>query len=790
MKRFWLDTTLQRPWLTLLAGILFIMAAGIGGQNLYFRADYKVFFEDDNLQRVEYEEMERIFSKNENASIIIAPASGNVFNKNTLALIKEMTDEAWQTPFSTRVDSITNFQHTVAEEDDLIVEDLIFKAELINDKTIAHVKKVALSEPNLRRRLISDTGHVAMINVTVNLPNIDSKEGAFKNSAAVAEVTVYVNAMTQRFKTKYPQHDFYHTGQVYMNNAFATAGMEDSASLVPLMFGAIILVLWILLRSFTGTLATLIVIVTTIASTMGLAGWMGYYIGTATANVPIMVMTLAVADCVHVISSMLFALREGKTKDQALRYSMQLNIMPIFITSATTSIGFLTLNFSNVPEIVNMGNLTAMGVAIACIFSMTILPALLRILPMRVARVAAQKDGFIESLGEWVITNHKRLLPVSILITLVVIGFSFNNRLNDIATDYFDKSTTFRQSTDFQQENISGMMVIDFALIGKQDSALNKPEMLNLVGQFSDWLRTQPEVDHVATIADTFKRLNKNMHGDDQSYYRLPQNQELAAQYLLLYEMSLPYGLDLNNQLNVNKSGTRITATMKNLGSKEFTEFESRARDWMNDNSTSITIMASSPGLMFAHIGEKNMSSLLQGALVALVLISGLLVYALRSWRMGVISLVPNLLPAGIGFGIWAMISGEINMGLSIVLSMTLGIIVDDTVHFLSKYRHARVLRKTAEEGVRYAFASVGRALWVTTVVITIGFSILATSNFRLNSDMGLLTAIIIVVALLVDFIILPAILLVFDKKPIDDNSSDETQIEQRDTNETNEHTA
>ncbi len=780
MKRFWLDTILQRPWLTLFVGILLIMAAGMGGQNLYYRADYKVFFADDNQQLVDFEEMQRVFSKNENASIIIAPASGDVFNKNTLSLIKEMTDEAWQTPFSTRVDSITNFQHTRAEEDDLIVEDLIYKLELINDETIEYAKKIALSEPNLRRSLISDTGHVAVINVTVNLPSGDTKEGAYEASVAITEVTGYLNAMTERYKGKYPEHDFYHTGVVYMNDAFSSAALKDSASLLPLMFAAIVLVLWILLRSFTGTLATVIVIIATIASTMGLAGWMGFYISTATANVPIMIMTLAVADCVHVISSMLFALREGKSKDEALLYSMQLNMMPICITSATTAIGFLTLNFADVPVIADMGNLTAMGVVIACIFSMTILPALLRILPMRVDKVARQKDGPIEQLGEWVITQHKRLLPVSLLIIAVMVSFTFNNKLNDVATDYFDKSTSFRQSTDFQQENVSGMLNIDFALFSQQGSALSKPEMLNLVGQFSDWLLQQPEVDHVATIADTFKRLNKNLHNDDEAYYKLPQNQELAAQYLLLYEMSLPYGLDLNNQLNVDKTGTRITATMKNLGSKEFTEFEVRARNWMDANSTSITFMASSPGLMFAHIGEKNMGSLLQGAIVALVLISGLLVYALRSWRMGVISLVPNMLPAGIGFGIWALISGEINMGLSIVLSMTLGIIVDDTVHFLSKYRHARTLGKTAEQGVRYAFASVGRALWVTTVVLTIGFSILATSDFRLNSDMGLLTAIIIVVALAVDFIVLPAFLLVFDNK----------QIEERDTNETNEQTA
>ena len=159
------------------------------------------------------------------------------------------------------------------------------------------------------------------------------------------------------------------------------------------------------------------------------------------------------------------------------------------------------------------------------------------------------------------------------------------------------------------------------------------------------------------------------------------------------------------------------------------------------------------------------MSSMIKGTLVALVLISGLLVFALKSWRLGAFSLLPNLLPAGIGFGVWALYSGQVNLGLSIVLSMVLGIIVDDTVHFLSKYQHARVMGKSAEDSVRYAFTLVGRALCITTVVLSIGFGVLAMSSFALNAHMGLLTAIIIVVALVIDLLFLPAFLIIFDKK-------------------------
>jgi len=764
MKRLWLDVVIKKPWLVLLIGIVFFVAASMGGKNLYFRGDYKVFFGDENPQLIAFEKMQGIFNKNENANIIIAPKSGDVFNPRTLQLIKELTDEAWQTPLSTRVDSLSNYQHTWAEEDDLIVEDLVLDPGSMSSESIARAKRIATAEPNLVKRIVSETGEVGVISVTVRLPADDSPETAGQAAQAVMEIAKSITDLTDRYKLKYPDHDFYHTGIVFMNNSFMIEAQKDAMTLVPLMFLMVIVILWVLLRSFTGTFATLVVIIVSIAATMGISGWMGFFLSTATVNVPTMVMTLAVADCVHVISSMLYGMRQGQSKEEAISYSMKLNLMPIFITSVTTAIGFLTLNFSDVPVLADLGNLTALGVMIAFVLSVTLLPALLRLLPMRAIKVSSEKSGWIERLGDKVIDNHKRLLPASLLVMVIALTATFNNDINDVATAYFDETTAFRQSTDFQQEKISGMSTIDFALYSNEASGLNSPAMLKSVDEFSQWLRNQPEIDHVLTISDTFKRLNMNMHGDDQSFYKLPQDRELAAQYLLLYEMSLPYGLDLNNQINIDKSATRMTAILQNLGSVEFTEFEVRAQQWIESNTTNIRMTAASPNLMFAHIGQQNMSSMLMGTLLALVLISGLLVFALRSWRLGVISLIPNLLPAGIGFGIWGMYSGEINMGLSVVLSMTLGIIVDDTVHFLSKYQHAKTQGQSTKESIRYSFASVGQALWITTLVLAVGFSILAMSSFRLNADMGLLTAIIIVAALIVDFLFLPAFLLLIDK--------------------------
>lgn len=746
------------PITIILISLIAIVGLATGGQYLYFRGDYKTFFREDNPQRAAFEEMQDIFNKTESVNLLVVPDSGNVFNATTLNLIQELTEKAWQTPYSIRVNSITNFQHTYSEGDDLIVDKLYPDWQALSDELIKNIEAVALTEPDVVNRLVSPDSQVAVISITVRMSDGDQ-------TAEVAEIATFIKALTAETQQAYPDHQFHLTGVVMLNDAFQIAANDDASTLVPAMFAIIIVLIGVLLRSVWAALATLIIVGATIAATMGFAGWAGYFLSVSTVNVPTMVMTLAVADCVHVIASWFQQMRDGLSREEALQRAISLNKMPVIITSVTTSIGFLTLNFSDVPILVDLGNLTAIGVMLACLLALTLLPTMLSLMPVKVPSGNASKlASRLTSLGEWVITYYRRILPYSAIVFVTALILASTNQLNDIAIKYFSQDNTFRQAADYQSDHLSGLATVDFAIYTDEMSGINKPEVLTSIMAFTEWLRAQPEVDHVSSIGDTYKKLNKNMNFDNPEYYRLPMDPELAAQYLLLFEMSLPYGLDLNNQIDMDKAATRISVTLDNLGSKELTAFEQRAYDFFNKLSPELRITAASPALMFAHIGETNMQSMLKGSLLALVLISFLLIFALKSVKLGLISLVPNLLPAGLGFGIWAMLSGEINMALSVVLSMTLGIIVDDTVHYLSKYRVAREQGKDARQANQYAFKTIGQALVVTTSVLAIGFGVLSLSSFALNSDMGLLTAIILVSALVIDLLFLPAFLLWLDK--------------------------
>ncbi|EHU5196430.1 MMPL family transporter [Vibrio vulnificus] len=742
---------------TLIISLIAIVATAMGAKNLYFRGDYNIFFDGSNAQLQAFDEIQTTFAKTDNIALVLAPKSGDVFDQRTLTQIQEMTEQAWQVPYSSRVDSLANYQHTEAVDDDLLVEDLLYQSYPLTAERIAKVRTIAMSEPLLVNALVSEKGDVAVINITMQMPGVDE-------TAEVDEVVAYVEQMLSHYRAQYPDVTIYKAGIIAMNHSFAMAAQNDSATLVPTMLLVILVFLTIMLRSFLSVLATLVVIIGAIVATLGIVGWAGMFLHVASVNVPTLIMTLAVADCVHVIASMRHFMRQGMPKSQAIHRSVTLNFVPIIITSVTTAIGFLMMNMSDSPVLRDFGNLSALGVMIACVLSVSLLPALLNLLPVRFsAKQAAKSSDIMDKLADLVVHRRNVLLPLSIVVIAGSAALIPYNKVNDESVKYFDTSSEFRQAADFMEQRISGMTTMSIAIKTHQSQGIASPEFLAVLGEFTHWLREQPETDHVASLSDIYKRLNKNMHGDDNAYYALPAERELAAQYLLLYEMSLPFGLDLNNQVNVDKSSVKLQLTVKNLGSVELVALEERIYQWFASHAPQYQVVASSPSLMFAHIGETNMASMLSTLPITLILISALMIFALRSWRLGMISLVPNIAPAVIGFGLWALISGEINLGLSVVVTLTLGIVVDDAVHFLAKYQHARKAGQNAEQAVRYAFHTVGRALWITTVVLVAGFSVLAMSQFRLNSDMGQLSAIVIFVALVIDFVLLPSLLMRFD---------------------------
>ncbi len=751
-----------RRWI-LFATLVLVMVLGSGVRHLHFNDDYRVYFGKDNPQLLAYQQLEHTYNKSDNLVLVVSH-SGGIFQREVLGALRELTEASWQLPYSSRVDSVTNFQYTYAEDDDLIVEDLITDPQLFSDQELQGRKIAAQAEPRLIQKLLSTDARVTAVNVTFQPPDDVSNVASIIVPAA--------RQLVERFKVQYPELEFRLSGELMLEMAFRESGVKDATTLVPLMYLSIVLMIWFLVRSFMAVLGVVLMVSFSVISALGIAGWMGLELTTASAPAPTMIMTLAVADSIHILISMFGFMRNGQKKIEALVNSLTINLTPIIITSVTTAVGFMTLNFNDVPPFRDFGNITAAGVMFALLYSATFLPAYIAAVPISAGSGSVGRPSqWMTALGNFVVSRPYRTLLPMLVLSVVLLALIPLNKIDNQFVKFFNEELQFRADTDYMMENLSGITLVEYSIAGRGDNVVAEPVFQQQLKAFTQWLRQHPDVVHVNSISDTLQKLNMNMHGDNPDWYTVPESRELASQYLLLYELSLPYGLDLNNEINLDKSATRVVVTMADITSGEVLKFNKEASQWLHNNAPQLSGYGSGASLMFAEIFKRSTISMIWGTLIGIVVISVILIVVLRSFRCGLLSLVANLLPAGMAFGVWSVLVGEVNMAVSIVLPMTLGIVVDDSVHFLSKYLRARRENGyNAQEAVRYAFSSVGLALVITSAALVVGFGILSCSTFRLNADTSQLTAITIVLALVVDFLMLPALLILMDKEP--DNGS------------------
>ncbi len=746
--------------LVILVAVLLVAAASSGVALLEFSANYRIFFDEDNPQLLALEALENTYGKNENIVFLIVPEDGDATSESALSAAVWLTEKAWLTPHSRRVDSLANFQYTTADGDDLYVRDLVDPRELTQADARARVRAIASSDPRIAGSMLARNGDVSVVNVTVELP----EEGLLE---AVAEVAEFARSAAAEAEERFPGMDLRVVGTVMINQSFVEASISSQMIFLPASLLLMALILGVLTRGWAGVVATGIVIVFSIVSSLGLGVWLGLPFSPPVSPAPTIVLMIVVANCVHLLVALQRSLRSGASKHDAIVESIGLNLNPVFLASLTTALGFLSMNFSEVPPYRHLGNFVALGIAVSFLLSVTFLPALLSLLPIRAPNERRRQGLTMNRLADFVLRRRKALIWGWSAIAVAMMLAVPRNELNDVLVHFFDEGVEFRQDTDFMDERLSGNTLLEYSLRASAEGGVTDPGFLAEVSKFAEWYRKQPPVRHVSVITDTFRQLNKSMNGDDPAAYRIPESRQLAAQYLLLYELSLPEGLNLNNQIDRSRTATRVTVSAETLSSKEVLELNARAEAWLKENARHVAgVNSTGPAALFAYIGQRNIRAMLIGTMVVLLAISAILLVALRSLRLGLISIVPNLVPAVLGFGVWGLTVGQVSLSLSVVVAMTVGIVVDDTVHFLSKYRRARFeYGQDSEEAVRYAFDTAGRALFTTTVVLVAGFLIFVFSPFVPTAQVGVLTAMIIAFALIADLSLLPALLTAADRR-------------------------
>jgi hypothetical protein len=768
---------IQHRWTLFFITLVVSLIAGYGMKYFQFDGSPKAFVDDDNQGLTLLLALEESFGRTNNAVLLIGPKdeslahSGNgfMFQREQLKVLGEFTEKAWLLPHAQRVDSIINYQHTWGADDELYVESLLEDLDTKSDADLKKAQAILTSEASVVKRILTADGNYAGVIIKFRIAEGDQDTA---NNAARA-----VYALVDALEQSYPKIDIHPSGTIINNFVTMELAMTDTGTVVGAMYLAMFFLLALLLRSFVAMAAIVFVTMISVIAGVGIACWGGAVFTALSMSSISIIITVTIAHCVHIFLGFFhyYSYHDGHndspntSKEAALLESLKINLQPVFLTSLTTVVGFLSMNLSEMPPMRDLGNICAAGVFVSFFCSYTMLPALIHALPFS-RKERLEGKGFDRLMGhfaEFVIRRRVLLLSLCILVSAGSIYLAFENVINSKMAEAIKRPHHIRDSNDMVDKHLGGIYNIQFQMPAKPGLRITEPEYLQNLAHFAAFLRTQPEVTNVFSFSDVIKRLNKNLHDDDEAFYRIPESSELAAQYLLLYEMSLPLGIDLSNQVATDKESTRLVVTFVNMDTSGVVEFRQRIESWQQDNLPEyMRYVGTSYTTIWTELIKDALRFSIEGAMLALLLISMIMMVVFRSVKYGLISLIPNLLPAAIGFGFWKLYSGELNFGLMMVLTITIGIVVDDTVHFMTKYKRAlETTAKTPADAVRFAFAHVGPALFITTLVLVTGFGILTTSQFVDNSTQGLLICVVLAAALLLDFLMLPPLLLLLTSK-------------------------
>lgn len=744
---------------TLAIGLIVAVVAGLGLLRIEFTNDYRVFFEQDDPHRLANEQLEEQFTRSDTVNFVVFSPEGDMLTPERLAAVEELTEAAWHLPGATRVDSLTNYQYSYGENDDLIVEPLVADAASATPEDMARIRRNALGEPAVMGRYLSDNAKAAQVIVTLNM-----EAGS---TAALKEIADAAEQLRQETASAHPDLRVATTGVILLSHSFYDVTQSDLVRLVPVMVAFLFIAIWFFFKSWKAALAAIAVLGLSVLVSMGIAGWAGIQLSPASGQVPVIILTIATAEAIHLIGKANSFQKKGQNRQAAALKSVRINHAPIALTTFTDVLGFLCFNFSETPPFRDLGNMAAYGAVIAYLYSIFFLPALLARVSLGVKGDVLEREHNVEKLAGWSIRHRTAVLGGFTVVALGLGALAPQLEARDNFIEWLSPRHEFRQDAEFINQHLPGIYTLNYGIESGEDGGISEPQYLQTLERFTTWLEAQPEVADVYSIVDVMRRLNRNLHGDDPAYERLPTSREEAAQYLLLYEMNLAQGQDLSDQLTPDKTSSRVVVAMDNITSEQMVALKERADAWLEQNAPPV-MQARGVGtsLMFAYLTQENNVAMVSGTLSAFLLIGLMTAIALRSVLLGFVALVPSIIPVIMAFGAWLIIQGDYGLYAAFVTSCALGLTVDSVTHFMMNFSRAR--KQTggdAKQATLLAYKGVGMELWIASAVLVVGFLILAFSEFEIIAKLGLMTALIFVFAIATTFVMLPSLLSLLNQR-------------------------
>jgi len=741
-------------WLIAIGIPIIVIALATNLKHLEMDGSYRIWFGEDSKILTDYDDFRRTFG-NDDSLIISFQDQNGIFTPKALASIDRITQALWRMKYIARVDSITNYQyiHANAEEpDDIIVEDFIQDIPHATPEYLANKKAIALHDPLVVDGFVSRDGTTTMIAARLTPKVNDDSDKSMEIMKLVREILAP--------EIKRTGYKYWLNGGPPLNEAFVTVAMADMI-FVPIILLASILLLLLLFRRVSGALIPIGVVSFTFLTVLAIQVLLGYKLNNFTINLPVFIIAIGIADAVHIYSVWLMMRQEGKSNEEATFLSLKKNFLPIFLTSLTTAIGFATLTISEVVPVFTLGIATASGAVLAFVISVVWMPAVLLLLTGKIKTKAVATESSSKRLGygRFILQNNKKIiLLTSLLFGILSLGIG-QVRIDSNTIRYFDKRVEIRQSTEFLMAHLTGPMAYEIVVDSGHKNGIKDPQFMQTVELFYQEFQAKfPDVRHLSSLVDTVKRFNKVVNHQDE----IPDNQNLIAQYLLLYSLSLPQGMEINDKMDINEQKLRITAQVNIVDTSKDLTMIHYVHEWWSKTPYRASVQGQTA--MFAYMQSDVTDTLIYSLSLAILLVSLVMLLIFKRFRLLWVFILPNILPVILVVGLMGWMGISIDIGVAIAGAIIIGVAVDDTIHFLVKYFEARrqglSMEETFDEVLRYA----GKAILFTTIILSTAFSLFAFSSFTPNQNFGIVTAFALMVALVVDLLLLPALLSLADR--------------------------
>ena len=747
---------LSQRYLLATLSILLGGAISLGALKTTINSSDDAILSEDDPYRLEVAQVNKDFPPSTSVLFAFMSPEGDVFNRDMLQAMQDLTDRYTDVESAVSVASLINRRLDAVDADIHERDYLLPELDELTAQDLVKIREIALADKDLTQSMLSPEGDMALAVIKFHATS--------EEQATQLRIAKTVIDLRDSLREQYPEQNIYVLGRILFEYDSYNAQIKDAKYLFPIVMLTILGLMYFCLRSLSFALAIAVVSVMSVGLTVGTVGWAQVPFNQISNMGPLVVFMIAMADSIHLVSVYLQGLHKSLSKFEALRESLRVNIQPVTLATVTTAMGFLSLNYCASPGIYGFGNVVAMGVVWAFLVTFTLLPALILLLPVKKVPKPLGVKGFINFVAKLVANNGKQLFWGSLLLIVVTFAMLPLNKVDFDRFSFIDKDSDFHTVISALAEKIGNDQSLVYSINSGKYYGITEPEFLRKIEEFSIWLEEQPQTSFVTSYTGFLKNRNMAENDNDPAWEVLPEDNLQIIDYLVGYQLVQEIEPQLEPIFNSEYSAIRMVVGTSNLSNVQLLDFSEEIEDWITLNmDPAYDVMHGDNSILYARLNKMISLQLMEGFTLSFLLITATLLVGLKSVRYGLLSMMPNLFPATIVFGIWGLLVGELSPYILMLFSISIGLVVDDSVHVLSKYIVARREGESPEAAVQYSLDKAGSAITITTLSLAVGTFILVLSNTFYYQNVALLLTPIIIVALLLDLLFLPPLLVRFD---------------------------